>query len=135
MSLDHPTSAKSRLASALGNKACRDNRSVLFQRVPRLFANLASARGDGRLPRLPCALGRVDLLILDDWSLEPLDAAARHDLLEILEDRYDRHSTIVTSKLLVDQRHALIGDPTDAVLDRLVNAKRSPPVLNAALQP
>ncbi|MGY4501311.1 DNA replication protein DnaC [Bradyrhizobium sp. GM24.11] len=66
---------KSWLASALGNKACRDNRSVLYQRVPRLFSDLALARGDGRHPRLLRALGRVDLLILDDWGLEPLDAA------------------------------------------------------------
>ena len=118
---------KSWLASALGNKACRDNRSVLYQRVPRLFSELALARGDGRHPRLLRALGRVDLLILDDWGLEPLDAAARHDLLEILEDRYGCRSTIVTSQLPVDQWHALIGDPTyaDAVLDRLVhNAHR-----------
>ncbi|MGY3572908.1 DNA replication protein DnaC [Bradyrhizobium sp. USDA 4504] len=118
---------KSWLASALGNKACRDNRSVLYQRVPRLFTDLALARGDGRHPRLLRALGRIDLLILDDWGLEPLDAAARHDLLEILEDRYGRRSTTVTSQLPVDQWHALIGDPTyaDAVLDRLVhNAHR-----------
>ncbi|UPJ79469.1 ATP-binding protein [Bradyrhizobium sp. 183] len=115
------------LERALGNKACRDNRSVLYQRVPRLFSDLALARGDGRHPRLLRALGRVDLLILDDWGLEPLDAAARHDLLEILEDRYGHRSTIVTSQLRVDQWHALIGDPTyaDAVLDRLVhNAHR-----------
>jgi len=63
----------------------------------------------------------------DDWGLEPLDAAARHDLLEILEDRYGHRSTVVTSQLPVDQWHALIGDPTyaDAVLDRLIhNAHR-----------
>ncbi len=76
---------KSWLASALGHKACRDNRSVLYQRVPRLFDDLALARGDGRHPRLLRGLGRVDLLILDDWRLEPLGAGARHDLLEILE--------------------------------------------------
>ena len=118
---------KSWLASALGHKACRDNRSVLYQRVPKLFAELALARGDGRHPRLLRMLGRVDLLILDDWGLEPLDAAARHDILEILDDRYGRRSTIVTSQLPVERWHQLIGDPTyaDAVLDRLVhNANR-----------
>jgi len=118
---------KSWLASALGHKACRDNRSVLYQRVPRLFDDLTLARGDGRHPRLLRALGRVDLLILDDWGLAPLDAGARHDLLEILEDRYGRRSTLVTSQLPVDTWHVLIGDPTyaDAVLDRLVhNAHR-----------
>jgi hypothetical protein len=59
-------------SSALGNKACRDNRSVLYERVPRLFSDLALARGDGRHPRLLRGLGRVDLLILDDWGLVPL---------------------------------------------------------------
>src|SRR5215216_1670954 len=90
--IEGPTGVgKSWLACALGHKACRDNRSVLYQRTPRLFADLALARGDGRHLRLLRALGRVDLLILDDWGLEPLDAAARHDLLEILEDRYGRN--------------------------------------------
>src|SRR5580658_4396251 len=118
---------KSWLASALGHKACRDNRSVLYQRVPKLFADLALARGDGRYARLLRALGGVQLLILDDWGLEPLDAAARHDLLEILEERHGRRSTIVTSQLPVDKWHDVIGDPTyaDAILDRLIhNAPR-----------
>ena len=63
----------------------------------RLFEELALARGDGRYLRLLRSLGRVDLLILDDWGLEPLDAAARHDLLEIFEERYSRRSTVITS--------------------------------------
>jgi DNA replication protein DnaC len=118
---------KSWLSCALGHKACRDNRSVLYQRVPKLFGDLALARGDGRYVRLFRALGGVQLLILDDWGLEPLDAQARHDLLEILEERYGRRSTIITSQLPVDSWHQVIGDPTyaDAILDRLVhNAQR-----------
>jgi DNA replication protein DnaC len=118
---------KSWLASALGHKACRDNRSVLYHRIPKLFEDLTLARGDGRHPRLLRSLGRADLLILDDWGLEPLDATARHDLLEILEERYGRRSTIVTSQLPVDRWHEIIADPTyaDAILDRLVhNAHR-----------
>jgi len=118
---------KSWLASALGHKACRDNRSVLYQRIPKLFADLALARGDGRYARIQRSLGGVQLLILDDWGLEPLDAAARHDLLEILEERYGRRSTIITSQIPVDKWHELIGDPTyaDAILDRIVhNAHR-----------
>jgi DNA replication protein DnaC len=78
-------------------------------------------------PRLIKSLGRADLLILDDFGLEPLDAGARHDLLEILEERYGRRSTIVTSQLPVTSWHEVIGDPTyaDAILDRLVhNAHR-----------
>ena len=118
---------KSWLACALGHKACRDNRSVLYQRVPKLFADLALARGDGRYARIMRSLNGVQLLILDDWGLEPLDAAARHDLLEILEERYGRRSTIVTSQIPIDKWHDLIGDPTyaDAILDRIVhNAHR-----------
>lgn len=118
---------KSWLACAIGHKACRDDRSVLYQRVPRLFANLALARGDGRYARLQRTLARVQLLILDDWGLEPLDDQARHDLLEILEDRYGRRSTLITSQLPVSAWHDVIGNPTyaDAILDRLVhNAHR-----------
>jgi DNA replication protein DnaC len=101
--LGRPTGVgKSWLASALGHKACRDNRSVLYQRIPKLFADLALARGDGRYARIQRALGGVQLLILDDWGLEPLDAAARHDLLEILEERYGRRSTIITSQIPID---------------------------------
>ena len=73
------------------------------------------------------ALGGVRLLILDDWGLEPLGAEQRHDLLEIVEDRYGRGATLVTSQIPVDRWHELIGDPTigDAILDRIVhNAHR-----------
>ena len=118
---------KSWIACALGHKACRDNRSVLYHRVPRLFEALALARGDGRYGRLLKTLGRVQVLILDDWGLSVLTQAERRDLLEILDDRHGRASTIVTSQVPVDTWHDLIGDPTlaDAILDRLVhNAHR-----------
>ena len=118
---------KSWIACALGHKVCRDNRSVLYHRVPRLFDALALARGDGRIDRLLRSLARVELLILDDWGLSPLTADQRRDLLEILEDRQGRGSTIVTSQLPVEHWHEIIGDPTiaDAILDRLVhNAHR-----------
>jgi DNA replication protein DnaC len=104
-----------------------DNRSVLYQRVPRLFEELALARGDGRHPRILRSLGRADLPILDDWGLEPLDPAARHDLLEILEERYGRRSTVIASQLPVNRWREVIADPTyaDAILDRLIhNAHR-----------
>jgi DNA replication protein DnaC len=84
---------KSWLACALGHQACRHNRSVLYQRIPKLFTDLALARGDGRYARLMRALGGVQLL------LAPLDAAARHDLLEVLEARYGRRSTVITSQV------------------------------------
>src|ERR1700757_1621671 len=118
---------KSWLACALGHKACRDNRSVLYQRVPKLFTELALARGDGRYARILRSITGVQLLILDDWGLEPLDAGARRDLYEILEERHGRRSTILTSQIPVDKWHAFIGEPTyaDAILDRLVhNAHR-----------
>ncbi len=109
------------------HRACRDNHSVLYQRIPRLFADLALARGDGRYARLMRGLGGVKLLILDDWGLQPLGPEQRHDLLEIVEDRYGRGSTLITSQVPVDRWHDLIGAPTlaDAILDRIVhNAHR-----------
>jgi len=114
---------KSWLACALGQKACREDLSVLYHRVPRLFAALALARGDGRYARLLRSLSRVDLLVLDDWGPEPLDAAQRRDLLEIVEDRYDARSIMITSQLPVDRWYEIIGDPTlaDAILDRIVH--------------
>ena len=118
---------KSWLACALGHKACRDNRSVLYHRVPRLFEALALARGDGRYARFLKSLARAQLLILDDWGLSVLTAAERRDLLEILDDRHGHASTVVTSQVPVDTWHEVIGDPTlaDAILDRLVhNAHR-----------
>lgn len=114
---------KSWIACALGHKACRDNRSVLYHRVPRLFEALALARGDGRHERLLKSLARVELLILDDWGLAPMTSEQGRDLLEIVDDRHGRGSTIVTSQLPVDDWHDVIADPTvaDAVLDRLVH--------------
>ena len=118
---------KSWLACALGHQARRDNRSVLYTRLPRLMDELAVAKGDGRIAARMKSLSKVELLILDDWGLKPLDGNARHLLLEILEDRYGRRSTLVTSQLPVTRWFDLIGDPTyaDAILDRLVhNAHR-----------
>jgi len=118
---------KSWIACALGHKACRDNRSVQYHRVTRLFEALALARGDGRYGRMLKTLGRVQLLILDDWGLAVLNPPERRDLLEILDDRHGRASTIVTSQIPVEHWHDVIGDPTlgDAILDRLVhNAHR-----------
>src|SRR6266571_7375182 len=109
---------KSWIACALGHKACRDNRSVLYQRLPRLFDALALARGDGHHPRLLKSLARVELLILDDWGLATLTPDQSRDLLEIVDDRHNRASTIVTSQLPVDHWHEAIANPTvaDAIL-------------------
>ena len=118
---------KSWLACALGHKACRDDRSVLYHRVPRLFDALALARGDGRHARLLKSLARSQLLILDDWGLANVTADQGRDLLEILDDRQGRGSTIVTSQVDVKHWHEMFANPTvaDAILDRLVhNAHR-----------
>jgi DNA replication protein DnaC len=118
---------KSFIACALGHKACRDNRSVLYYRLPRLFDALLLARGDGRYGRLLKTLARVTLLILDDWGLAPLTPEQERDLLEILDDRHGCSSTIVTSQLPIEHWHELIANPTiaDAILDRLIhNAHR-----------
>ena len=114
---------KTWLSCALGHRACRDNRPVLYQRVPRLLEGLALARGDGRYARMLKSLARVQLLILDDWAITPLTADQRRDIMEIIDDRHDRASTIVTSQVPVELWHEHIGNPTiaDAVLDRLVH--------------
>ena len=118
---------KSWLACALGNKACRDGFSVLYKRASRLFADLAQARGEGRHARLMTSLEHTNLIILDDWGPEPLTAEQRRDLLEIVDDRYDKGSMLITSQVPVAQWHDIIADPTlgDAILDRIIhNAHR-----------
>jgi DNA replication protein DnaC len=118
---------KSWLACALGQKACRDDFSVLYKRLPRMFAELELGRADGRYPRLFRALTKPDLLILDDWGPERLKADQRRDLMEIVEERYQNAATLITSQLPLATWHEVIGEPTfaDAILDRIVhNAHR-----------
>src|SRR5207237_6426325 len=98
------------LACALGHKACREGFSVLYRRAPRLFAELATARGEGRLTRTLASLERTRLLIVADWGPEPLTAEQRRDLLEIVDDRYEKGSLMVTGQDLVSCRHALVDD-------------------------
>jgi DNA replication protein DnaC len=114
---------KSWLACALGQKACREDLSTAYHRIPRLFAALALARADGRYTKLLRQIARVNLLILDDWGPETLTADQRRDLLEIVEDRHDTRSIVITSQVPVDQWYEIIGNPTiaDAILDRLVH--------------
>jgi DNA replication protein DnaC len=114
---------KSYIACALGQSACRRGHRVLYRRVPRLLDELALARAEGSYARALAKLVKVEVLVLDDWGLGSLKEAQRHDLLEVLEDRYARLSTVVTSQLPIAKWHEWIGDPTlaDAILDRLVN--------------
>ena len=96
-----------------------------YQRVPRLLTELRIAHGEGTIPKLYRDLGRIELLILDDWGLAPIDTARARDLLEILDDRVGRRSVVVTSQLPVADWHRQLNDPTlaDAILDRLVHAE------------
>ena len=114
---------KSWLSCALAQKACRDGYTVHYARVPRLFADLELAHGDGRFARLFRTLTKADLLILDDWGPDRLTASQRRDLMEIVEDRYGAGSTLITSQLPVEAWHEVIGEPTfaDAILDRIIH--------------
>jgi DNA replication protein DnaC len=114
---------KTYIASALGHAACRQGLSTRYFRTARLLGDLALARADGSYPKLLAKLSRTDLLILDDWGLAPLGDVERRDLLEIIEDRYGRKATLLTSQLPIEHWHDYIGSPTlaDAILDRLVH--------------
>ncbi len=114
---------KSYLACALAHKACLEGFKCRYYRLPRLFRELHVAKGDGTYLKLMIKISKIQLLIIDDWGLEVLKDQQRNDLLEILEDRHGRRSTIVTSQLPVENWHEVIGNPTlaDAILDRLVH--------------
>ncbi len=114
---------KTWIACALGQTACRQGYTTLYLRLPRLLQELPIAKGDGRYAKLMASLAKTDVLILDDWALVKLSDEHRHDLLEILEDRHDRRSTLVTSQFPLEHWHEAIGNPTlaDAILDRLVH--------------
>jgi DNA replication protein DnaC len=114
---------KSFLGCALGQLACRSGHKVAYHRLPRLFEGVTLAKADGTYGKLLGTLAKIEVLILDDFGLGKLRESNRHDLLEVLEDRYGDRSTIVTSQLPIKQWHEWIGDPTlaDAILDRLVH--------------
>lgn len=114
---------KSYLGCALAQKACRDGYSALYERAPRLFQDLSIGKADGRYAKLLNSLSRRDLLVIDDFALTPLNDEQRRDLLEIIEDRYEKRSTLITSQIPLENWHDTIGDPTfaDAILDRLIH--------------
>lgn len=118
---------KTWLARAIAQKACRDGYSALFLKAAELFRDLAMARADGSHSKRLYHLGRVDVLIVDDFCMAPMTEAERRDFLEICDARYQARSILLTSQLPVSSWHAQIGDPTiaDSTLDRLVhNAHR-----------
>jgi DNA replication protein DnaC len=118
---------KTFLACALANEACRQGYAAAYYRAPRLLHDLSVARADGTYQKLLLRLARTTLLIIDDWLIAPPAEQERRDLLEVLEDRYQVGSTLITTQLDIKHWHDTIGDPTlaDAICDRLVhNAHR-----------
>jgi len=114
---------KSYIASAIGNQACTLGYKVLYANTTKLFSRLKMAKADGSYIREIGKIERQDLLILDDFGLQPLDGYGRSVLMEIIEDRHGNHSTIITSQLPVAQWYEVIGEQTvaDAILDRIVH--------------
>jgi len=114
---------KSYLACALGNCAARLGYTVLYLRAPRLFEMLLAAKADGSHLKMLTRFAKVQLLILDDLFLTPLHDPQRNDLLEIIEDRYRKNPTVITSQCPIKNWHTIIGEPTvaDAILDRLLH--------------
>ena len=130
-------SGKSWLACALAQYACRRGHSALYLRVPRLAEELRILHGNGGFVRWLAALARTDVLLLDDWGLAGLDAPARSDQLELIDDRAGTRATIVTSQLPVEHWHAWIGDATiaDAILDRLLSRSHRLALKGQSLRP
>jgi DNA replication protein DnaC len=114
---------KTFLACALSHKACLEGYSAYYTRVPRLLHDILVSKSDGRYAKLMAQLAKYDVLILDDWGLSKLTDAHRRDLLELLDDRHNTKSTIVTSQFPVKDWYDMIGDPTlaDAILDRIIH--------------
>lgn len=114
---------KSYLGAALAQTACRLGYRALYTRVPRLAHELAISRADGSYVNKLTHLAKLDVLVLDDFLIAPLKDAERRDLLEVLEDRYDRKSTVITSQVPTKNWHEMLADPTiaDAICDRVVH--------------
>jgi DNA replication protein DnaC len=114
---------KTFVACALAHRACQFGFKARFFRLPRLLQDLEIARADGTYGARLASLARIDVLVLDDWGLAPLESVSRRDLLEILDDRYQKRSTVIAAQLPVENWHDWIADPTvaDAILDRIVH--------------
>lgn len=114
---------KSFIACALAHKACLNGYIVRYLRAPRMFQDIVISKGDGSYAKLMKSYAKSHVLVIDDWGLSVLTDHERNDLLEILEDRHNIHSTIMTSQLSVKHWHEAIGNATlaDAILDRLVH--------------
>lgn len=113
---------KSYLACALGNQACSKGHKVLYANTTRLLTHLKIAKADGSAIKEMLKIEKLDVLILDDFGIQPLDVQSRMLLMEIIEDRHGKKSTIITYQLPVSAWYEIIGDHTlaDAILDRIV---------------
>jgi DNA replication protein DnaC len=114
---------KTFIGASLAQAACRAGFRALCTRTPRLLHELAIARADGSFSALLQRLAKTEVLVLDDFLISPMKDAERRDLLEVLEDRYDRSATVITSQVLTKDWYEMIDDPTvaDAICDRLVH--------------
>lgn len=114
---------KTFIGCALAHQACRQGFTALYAQTGRLLQELTLAKGDGRYLKVLASIARVNVLILDDWGLDLPTAEGRRILLELLDDRYERASTIITSQFPTSAWHANLGDPTlaDAILDRVLH--------------
>ncbi len=114
---------KTYIACAIGNSACRHGIKTLYIRQPRLFQELKISRADGGYMKKLDKISKIELLIIDDWGMSYLNDTERRDLLEVAEDRYNIHSTVIVTQFPIDKWHSLIGDPTlaDAICDRLIH--------------
>ena len=118
---------KTYLACAFAHQACRQGYGARYIRLPKLFQAITIAKADGSYIKLMEYVSKLSLLILDDWGVAPMTDSNRRDLLEIIDDRYNHSSTLITSQLPINTWHDSIGDATlgDAILDRLLhNAHR-----------
>lgn len=118
---------KSFLASAIGHQCCLLGYKILYTNATRLFAQLKMAKADGSAIKEMTRIEKQDLLIIDDFGIQPFDHQSRLSLLEVIEDRHGKRSTIFTSQVPIKQWHDVIGEQTvaDAILDRIVhNAHR-----------
>lgn len=115
---------KSFIASAIGHQACMLGFKTFYANTYKLFRNLKRAKADGSYQRIVKRIEKQQLLILDDFGLKPMDANARMALMEIIEDRHQKYSTIITTQLPIKHWHEVIGESTvaDAILDRLVHS-------------
>ena len=127
---------KSYLASALGNQACTKGYKVRYYNMTKLFSSLKMSKADNTYLKEIGRIEKQDLLILDDFGLHPIDPATRLALLEIIEDRHAKSSTIIASQVPVLKWHELLGEQTvaDAILDRIVHSSQRIELLGESLR-